>query len=73
MSHTNSQEDDATQDRSRKLVYSDIVKGKPTESHRSTKNQMNFKYQPNKQMPFNKSPRTKHRNYSSNKIKQCKN
>ena len=32
MSHTNSQEDDATQDRSRKLVYSDIVKGKPTES-----------------------------------------
>ena len=31
-SHTNSQEDDATQDRPRKLLYSDIIKCKPSES-----------------------------------------
>ena len=30
-SHTNSQEDDATQDRPRKLLYSDIIKRKPSE------------------------------------------
>ena len=31
-SHTNSQENDATQDRPRKLLYSDIIKRKPSES-----------------------------------------
>ena len=31
-SHTNSQEDDATQNRSRKLLYSDIIKRRPSES-----------------------------------------
>ena len=31
-SHTNSQDDDATQDRPRKLPYSNIIKRKPSES-----------------------------------------
>ena len=31
-SHTNSQKDDAIQDRPRKLLYSDIIKHKPSES-----------------------------------------
>ena len=31
-SHTNSQDDDATQDRPRKLTYSNIIKRKPSES-----------------------------------------
>ena len=32
LSHTNSQGDDAAQDRPRKLLYSDIIKRKPSES-----------------------------------------
>ena len=31
-SHTNSQDDDATQDRPRKLPYSNVIKCKPSES-----------------------------------------
>ena len=51
-SHTNSQEDDATQDRPRKLLYSDIIKRKPSELPINKKSK-NFKYQPNQQIPSN--------------------
>ena len=46
-SHTNSQEDDATQDRPRKLLYSDIIKLKPSESLINKKsNELQIKAKP---------------------------